>query len=117
MKRNIIFIIILLVLLSAIITAEKVYTNNFKKAINDVIERCSGARDEFISCAETIDKIMSKRKPYNKLFYSKDVTHRIINEVEKLKVYAVANELSDAQASVENIRFLLKSMLRFNEND
>jgi len=110
-KRNIVFIVVLLCLLTAIVSAEKIYTSNFKKVTDDIINK-----NDYLNCAQKLCEVMEKRKIVNRLFYSKDITHQIINEAKKLEVYATQNELSDAKASVENIRFLLKSLCRFNES-
>ncbi len=117
MKRNIIFIITLFSLLLTIVTVEKTYTNNFRNITNKTIGQCNDSDNssDFIECANQLFQIMSKRKFTNRLFFSKDITEQIINETKKLKVYATENELSDAKASVENLKFLFKSLYRFNE--
>ena len=116
MKRNVIFIIVLFLLLTAIVSAERIYTNDFKRATGEIIDNCGEQRVDYIDCADKLYSLMNKRKAVNRLFYSKDITHQVINEAKKLKVYAEQNELSDAKASVETLRFLFKSMCRFNEN-
>ena len=115
MKRNIIFIIVLFSLLAAIVSAECIYTNNFKKATDELIDGCGEDKIGFLNCAEKLCDLMKQRKIVNRLFYSKDVTHQVINEANKLKVYAEQNELSDAKASIETLKFLFKSLYRFNE--
>lgn len=117
MKRNIIFIAILSGLLITIISTEIIYSYNFKKITSDTINQCqNGQKNDYIKCADKLYNIMKKRKVINRLFYSKDITHQVIAETKKLKVYADRNELGDAKVSIENIKYLFKSLYRFNEN-
>ena len=116
MKRSIIFLIALCLFLSIIVISEFLYTRNFKEKTNEIIKSCE-QNDNFVACAKRLDDIMSKRKFVNRLFYSRNTAKQIESEIEKLKVYANENEISDANAQLKNIKFLYNTLYRFNAKE
>ncbi len=116
MKRNIIFIVTLFLLLLMIVTIEKIYIKEFKTETDIIMEQCDNTEQNstLLNCSDKLFKMLNKRRFVNRIFFSKETTEQMINEIKKLKVYATENQLSDAKATIENIKFLLKTMLRFN---
>ena len=48
------------------------------------------------------------------MFYSKDLTDKILSEIEKMRHLAGGDNIADARAQLECVRYLFGSLYRFN---
>ena len=116
MKRAVIFLIVLCLILVVIVSTEFFYSKNLKKHTNEIIKDCE-TDCNFSLCAEQLRSIMANRKIINRLFYSKNIIKKIESEIDKLEIYAIENQKSDAKVQLKNIKFLYHTLFRFNANE
>ena len=116
MKRSIIFLIILTILLSTAIAAEYFYSKSLKNEANEIIKKYENAdsEQEYGECADKLCELIDHRQFVNRLFYSKDLTDKILSEIEKMRHLSRGDNIADAKAQLENVKYLFKSLYRFN---
>lgn len=116
MKRSIIFLIILVALLLTAVTAEYLYSKSLKHKANDIISEYSDAdsEKEYDECADRLHELIDHRQFINRLFYSKDLTDKIMSEIEKMRHLSGGDNIADAKAQLESVKYLFGSLYRFN---
>lgn len=116
MKRSVIFLIILTALLLTAIASEYFYSKDLKQKANIIIRDYSEADSEaeYNECADKLYELIDHRQFINRLFYSKDLTDKILSEIEKMRHLSGGDNMADAKAQLEGVKFLFGSLYRFN---
>lgn len=118
MKRSIIFLSILVTLMAGAIASEYFYSKSLKSEAKSVIEeyRDADSYEAFEQCAKKLKDIVDHRKVINMLFYSRDITQKMLSEIEKMNLLASGDNIADASAQLESVKYLFDSIYRFNAN-
>lgn len=116
MKRSIIFLCILVTLLIAAVSTEYIYCKSISQKASEMLEKFDGAQstDDYYAYALLLRKFTQSNKKTNEIFFSKDLTDKLLCETDKLLHIAQGGSISEARVQLENIRFLFKSIYRFN---
>ena len=76
MKRNVIFLSILIMLTLTVMASEFFYTRNFKNEAESLLEKCRDY-DDFELNIKKAETLVCDRKFINTLFYPKDIIQKI----------------------------------------
>ncbi len=109
MKRSVIFLSILILLLAAAVLSEYFYSVALENKAQSIIQ------DDSQNTHVRLSELMQDKKALNKLFFPKSKTERIINEINKLKIYEQNDDGTQVLVQKENLRYLIKGLCRFNE--
>lgn len=103
-------------LLICAVTSEYLYCKSISTEADRIFERFDDANtaDDYFECAGVLRRFIESKRSTNKIFFSKDLTDKLICETDKLADIAKGDSTSDTKAQLENVRFLFKSIYRFN---
>lgn len=109
MKRNVIFLSILILLTLTVMASEFFYTRNFKNEAESLLEKCRN-HDDFELNIKKAEMLVCDRKFINTLFYPKDIIQKIALYLKRADTLFSNGEMVQAVAEVENAKALLKAL-------
>lgn len=99
MKRNIIFLVSLLLLISATVTGEYLYKKDFENGIKTQLEAGN---------IKALKQSIKSQKFFAKLFYPKQVIEGLEDETKRLEIYIEEDEKSEIEVTKDKILAYIK---------
>ena len=115
MKRSIILLSILISMLAGAVTAEYFYSANIVKNAKDIIKTCDKTAD-YKKCAIELKEMLDNRKVLNRIFYSKDKTENLMQEIDIMIDISQIGSIAEKKEQLDRIEKAIDRLNSFNAN-